>query len=67
MSPNGAKFLAYQMSGVSEYYYTWPDGRDASGFALQGGVFVPLPRDAEGFFQSPLLGCALRLAEAAVR
>ncbi|MBI3271605.1 MAG: Uma2 family endonuclease [Planctomycetes bacterium] len=67
MAPRGAKFLAYQMSGVREYYYAWPDGRDASGFTLQDGVFVPLPRDADGFFASPLLGCSLRLVEAAVR
>lgn len=67
MSPSGAKFLAYQMSGVREYYHAWPDGRDASGFSLQKGIFVPLPRDADGFIRSPLLGCALRLVEAAVR
>ncbi|MBI2919509.1 MAG: Uma2 family endonuclease [Planctomycetes bacterium] len=67
MAPRGAKFLAYQLSGVREYYYTWPDGRDASGFALQQGVFVPLPRDPDGFFRSPFLGCSLRLVEAGVR
>lgn len=67
MAPRGAKFLAYQMSGVREYYYTWPDGRDAAGFTLQNGVFVPIAKDGEGFFASPLLGKSLRLVEAAVR
>lgn len=67
MAPVGAKFLAYQMSGVREYYYTRPDGRDASGFVLQEGVYRPLTRDAKGFFQSLLLGQSLRLVPAAVR
>ena len=67
MGPSGAKFLAYQMSGVREYYYTWPDGRDASGFALQDGLFVPLQLDSNGYFRSAFLGCSLRLVEAAVR
>lgn len=67
VAPHGAKFLAYQMSGVREYYYTWPDGREASGFALRRGVYVPLRRDRTGFFQSPLLGCGLKLVEAAVK
>ena len=66
-APRGAKFLAYQMSGVREYYYAWPDGRGAAGFVMRRGVFVPLKRDAMGFFSSPLLGCRLRLAEAATR
>ncbi len=66
-APHGVKFLAYQMSGVREYYYAWPDGRNASGFELRKGVFVPLKRDRDGFFQSPLLGCALRLVDAATR
>lgn len=67
MAPSGAKFLAYQMSGVREYYYTWPDGRDVSGFVLQEGIFTPLPRTAEGFYQSPLLGEALRLTPPSLR
>ncbi|MBI3270605.1 MAG: Uma2 family endonuclease [Planctomycetes bacterium] len=60
IAPRGAKFLAYQMSGVREYYYAWPDGRDAAGFALRDGLFVPLPQDLDGFFASPLLGRSLR-------
>jgi len=67
MAPDGAKFLAYQMSGVREYYYTWPEGRDASGFVLRRGVFKPLPRGASGFFRSPLLGQGLRLVPAALK
>ncbi len=67
MAPSGAKFLAYQMSGVREYYYTWPDGKDAAGFVLQDGVYKPLARDSEGFFQSPLLAQALRLVPAMLR
>ncbi len=67
MAPSGAKFLAYQMSGVREYYYAWPDGRDASGFILQDGIYKPLTADAEGFLQSPLLGQALRLVPPALR
>ena len=67
MGPHGAKFLAYQMSGVKEYYYTWPDGKDASGFVLKKGVFLPLRRDSRGFFPSAILGCGLRLVDAATR
>ncbi len=67
MAPSGAKFLAYQMSGVREYYYTWPDGRDAAGFALREGVYKPLAMDAEGFITSPLLGQSLRLVPPGVR
>ncbi len=67
VAPRGAKFLAYQMSGVREYYYCWPDGRDASGFVLRRGVFAPLKRDRDGFFTSPLLDAALRLVEPATR
>jgi Uma2 family endonuclease len=65
-APAGAKFLAYQQSGVREYYYAWPDGREAAGFRLEGGVYVPIESDAEGFFASPLLGARLRLVPAAV-
>ncbi len=65
-APRGAKFLAYQMSGVSEYYYAWPDGRESAGFRLVNGVFVPVESDAEGFFASPLLGRRLRLVPAAL-
>ncbi|MEK7865377.1 MAG: Uma2 family endonuclease [Planctomycetota bacterium] len=67
IAPRGVKFLAYQASGVQEYYYTWPDGREASGFALRRGVYVPLRRDREGFFASALLGRRVRLVEAATR
>lgn len=63
-APHGAKFLAYQMSGVREYYYAWPDGREAAGFRLENGVFMPIEPDAEGFFVSSLLGVRLRLAPA---
>lgn len=65
-APAGAKFLAYQKSGVREYYYAWPDGREAAGFALRDGIFVPLQPDPEGFFHSPLLAAGLRLVPAAV-
>lgn len=67
MGPRGAKFLAYQMSGVREYYYTWPDGMEAAGFTLDAGIYLPLPRCADGFFRSPLLGCEFRLVPAALR
>ena len=67
VGPSGVKFLAYQMSGVKEYYYTWPDGKDASGYVLKKGVYVPLRKNADGFFKSPLLGCSLRLVPAATR
>ena len=66
-APRGAKFLAYQLSGVKEYFYAWPDGTDASGFRLAEDGFAALPRDADGFFESRVLGCRLRLAPAAVR
>jgi Uma2 family endonuclease len=66
-APRGAKYLAYQMSGVAEYYYAWPDGREASGFRREGDLFVPIAPDAEGFFASPLLGARLRLAPAALK
>ena len=65
-APRGAKFLAYQASGVVEYYYAWPDGREASAFCREGGVFVPITPDGQGFFESPLLGVRLRLVPAAV-
>jgi Uma2 family endonuclease len=67
MAPRGAKFLAYQRSGVREYFYCWPDGREAAGFRREGAVLVPLQIDGEGFFASALLGARLRLAPAAVR
>lgn len=66
-APRGAKFLAYQMSGVEEYFYAWPDGREASGFRLRDGAYVPLPADGEGFFESHILGAFLRLVPAALR
>ena len=66
-APRGAKFLAYQMSGVREYYYSWPDGREAAGFRLEGGSFLPLPADSEGFFASPLLGARFRPVPPALR
>lgn len=66
-APRGAKFRAYELSGVQEYYYSWPDGREATGFRLEDGVFVPIPADAEGFFASPLLGARLRLVPADLR
>lgn len=66
-APHGAKFLAYQVSGVREYYFAWPDGRDAAGFHWRQGTFVAAPAEADGFFASPLLGAALRLVPAALR
>lgn len=66
LAPQGVKFLAYQMSGVGEYYVTWPDGREAAGYRLSDGRFEPLERDAEGFFQCPLLGRRLRLVSPAL-
>lgn len=67
IAPNGVKFLAYRSSGVREYYYTWPDGKDSSGFVLKKGVFTPLRKDADGFFKSTLLGCSFRLVPATTR
>jgi Uma2 family endonuclease len=66
-APHGAKFLTYQMCGVQEYYYGWPDGREAAGFHLRDGRYVAAPRDADGFFDSPFLAAALRLVPAALR
>lgn len=66
-APRGAKFLAYQLSGVKEYFYAWPDGSDASGFRLEERAFVVLPKDADGFFESLVLGCRLRLSPASIR
>lgn len=66
-APRGAKFRAYELSGVQEYYYTWPDGREASAFQLVDGRYVAIPQDAEGFFASPLLGARLRLVPAELR
>jgi Uma2 family endonuclease len=66
-APHGAKFLAYQMSGVREYYFAWPNGRDAAGFQLREGRFATVPRDPEGFFASPLLATTLRLVPPALR
>lgn len=67
MAPRGAKFLAYQRCGVGEYFYAGPDGREAAGFRREGEMLVPLQADAEGFFESALLGARLRQAPAAVR
>lgn len=67
MGPRGAKFLAYQRCGVGEYFYAWPDGRDAAGFRREGERLVPIEADAEGFFASSLLGAHLRLAPAVIR
>jgi Uma2 family endonuclease len=66
MAPRGAKFLAYQMSGVREYFYAWPDGRGASGFRREGDLLVPIEADEEGLFESRLLGARLRLAPARI-
>jgi Uma2 family endonuclease len=66
VGPDGVKYLAYQMSGVQEYYVTWPDGREAAGYRLSGGRFVPLERDSKGFFASPLLDRRLRLVPPAL-
>ena len=66
-APHGAKFLAYQLSGVREYYFAWSDGRDAAGFHLRHATFVAAPHEGDGFFASPLLDAALRLVPAALR
>jgi len=66
-APRGAKFLAYQMSGVQEYYCAWADGREAAGFHLREGRFAAAPQQPDGFFSSPLLGASLRLVPAALR
>lgn len=66
MAPRGAKFLAYQMSGVREYFYGWPDGRKAAGYRREGELLVPLESDDQGFFHSELLGARLRMAPAAI-
>lgn len=66
-APRGAKFLAYEMIGVEEYYYAWPDGREAAGFHLEDGVYAPIEADGEGFFPSRVLGTGLRLVPAALR
>jgi Uma2 family endonuclease len=66
-APHGAKFLAYQMSGVKEHYFAWPDGRDAAGFHLHDGRFAAAPQGPDGFFTSPLLGAALRPAPPGLR
>jgi hypothetical protein len=55
------------MSGVQEYFYGWPDGREAAGFRREGELLVPLEPDEAGFFESALLGALLRLAPAAIR
>jgi Uma2 family endonuclease len=65
-APRGAKFLAYQLCGVEEYFYAWPDGGEASGFCLEKGAYVPLEADGEGFFASRVLGARLRLVPAAL-
>ena len=65
-APRGAKFLAYQLCGVQEYFYAWPDGREASGFHLRDGAYAPLEADGEGFFPSRVLGARLRLVPAAL-
>ena len=65
-APRGAKFLAYQLSGVEEYFYAWPDGREASGFRLEDGAYARLEADGEGFFPSRVLGARLRLVPAAL-
>ncbi|MBI4567478.1 MAG: Uma2 family endonuclease [Planctomycetes bacterium] len=67
MAPDGAKFLAYRLSGVGEYYYARPDGSDAAGWLLQGGAYVAAPRTTDGYFHSPLLGREIRVAPPGVR
>lgn len=66
-APRGAKLLAYQLSGVSEYFSAWPDGREAAAFRLEAGRYQPLEADGEGFFASRVLGTALRLVPASLR
>ncbi|HSL82995.1 MAG TPA: Uma2 family endonuclease [Thermoanaerobaculia bacterium] len=64
MAPRGAKFLAYQMSGVREYFYAWPDGREAASFRRKGDLLVPIEPDDEGLLASELLAARLHLAPA---
>jgi Uma2 family endonuclease len=66
-APRGAKFLAYQLSGVQEYFYAWPDGREAAAFRLEDGRYRPLAADGDGFFESHVLGVPLRLVPAGLR
>jgi len=56
----------YQLCGVEDYFYAWPDGREASGFRLEKGAYVLLEGDGEGFFASRVLGARLRLVPAAL-
>lgn len=51
---------------MQEYFYTWPDGREASGFRLEDGAYVPLEADDGGYFASRVLGGRLRLVPAAL-
>jgi hypothetical protein len=37
------------MSGVQEYYFAWPDGRDAAGFHRREGRFAAALQEADGF------------------
>lgn len=66
MAPRGAKFRAYEKSGVLEYFYTFPDGSQSAGFRLEQSVFRPVEPDADGFFASGVLGRKLRLVPAAL-
>ena len=58
--------LGWDLSQDARHRLPWPDGREAAGFRLEGGVFVPIEPDADGFIASPLLGARLRLVPAAV-
>lgn len=64
--PHGAKFLAYELCGVSEYYHVWPNGREATAYRLDNGRYLAIPADADGFFDSPLLGRRFRLVPPAI-
>lgn len=66
-APRGAKFLAYQGSGVAEYFHTFPDGSEQAGFRLEEGVFRPLESGPGGFFSSRVLGTGLRLLSPALQ
>lgn len=62
--PLGAKYRAYEASGVKEYYCAWPDGREASAFHLVDGRFVAVDPDERRAFASRILGGRLRLVPA---
>lgn len=59
--PAGAKFAAYEASGVREYFYAWPDGTEAASYRRINGRLTSLEPDAQSFFPSEILGGEFRL------